>query len=426
MKASSKNLLSCIYKFRIFFFILILFNNVDAICQSNNSHSLEYYIEAGLKNSPVLIDLNNQIASRSIDSNLILSNFKPQVNVLSQAIYAPTFKNGGYDEAITNGGIYSGILSVNQPIFIKSFKSIQFQEIGIAVKSISNSILYNCIELKKKITEQYLNTFAIQSQIKFNQSLISLLIDERSIIKQLVEKGVYLQTDYLNISTGITAQKILIKQLNNSFYNELVNLNSLCGIEDTSIVELVKVELPSFIENNLALRPAYLQFSIDSLSNYQNKLKLGLNYRPRINLYADAGFNAITPENIPNRLGTSIGFNLIVPIYDGNKKKLQIDKINYEEDSRINFRNFYVKQHSSEYYRLSRQLVFTQEIISDIKSQIAEQENIINLYKSEIEKGLVRFMDFMTILSNYALAKNNLTITEANQQQIINMMNYIK
>ena len=66
------------------------------------------------------------------------------------------------------------------------------------------------------------------------------------------------------------------------------------------------------------------------------------------------------------------------------------------------------------------------DLISDLKNQLAELEKLIELYKAEIEKGLIRFMDFTTVVNNYAATKNNYTQAQINRLQIINQMNYLK
>ena len=76
----------------------ILFQEVPA-----QTHSLDYYLGQGLKNSPLLKDYANQVQSGRIDSLLVLGGYKPQVGITSQVLIAPVGNHFGYDEAITNG-----------------------------------------------------------------------------------------------------------------------------------------------------------------------------------------------------------------------------------------------------------------------------------------------------------------------------------
>ena len=64
--------------------------------------------------------------------------------------------------------------------------------------------------------------------------------------------------------------------------------------------------------------------------------------------------------------------------------------------------------------------------MNEISNQLSEQEKLIDLYQIELEKGLVRFLDYLTVLNNYTATKNTFLITEMNRLQIINQLNYLK
>ena len=172
--------------------------------------------------------------------------------------------------------------------------------------------------------------------------------------------------------------------------------------------------------------PAMMKFRIDSLKNINSRHLIDLNYRPKLNVVADAGFLAFSPENIPHNFGTSFGLNFALPIYDGKQRKLLHDKTLLTENSRMNYRHFYFSQYRQRLNQLTEQLKLTDDLILGIRSQLSEQEKLIAIYKVEITRGLVRFIDFLATVNNYTLTKNNLTISEMNRLQIINQMNYLK
>jgi outer membrane protein TolC len=393
---------------------------------SPKAQTLNDYISTGLKNSPLLKDYTNQVRSGQVDSSLVSATFKPQVNLTSQVLLAPAAKNFGYDEAITNGGNFSGLVSANQSLFNKKIKSEQFKSILLANQSIQVSKKLSETELKKTITNQYLTAFANFSQIRFNETVLKLLENEFSTLKVLVQKGIYQQTDYLNLSTSIQSQKISIKQSFIQFKNELSTLNYICGINDTSTVELKYPDIA--LENKFDLNNSLqmMQFQVDSLKNTNQKALVDLNYRPQLSAFADAGFNAISPVDIPLRLGASVGLNFTMPLYDGKQRKDQYNKISIAEETRKYYKDFYKKQFSQQYIQLKEQLKLNDELVVEIKRQLTNQEQLIGLYKTEIEKGLVRFLDFLTIVNNYVSTKNNLTVAEMNRLQIMNQLNYLK
>ena len=117
-----------------------------------HARSLDFYLQKGLANSPLLKDFSNQLLSGKLDSLLIQASYKPQVNQVSQAMYAPAGKSIGYDEAITNGGNYSALINIVQPLFTKKKKVSQFSEVNLANKTIEANARFTETELKQGIT----------------------------------------------------------------------------------------------------------------------------------------------------------------------------------------------------------------------------------------------------------------------------------
>ena len=405
----------------LIFFVLFLASGILVQAQS-----LEFYIQKGLENSPLLKDFSNQLLSGKLDSLLTQASYKPQVNQVSQAMYAPTAKNFGYDAAITNGANYSAVVNVVQPLFNKKIKDNQFRDISLSNHAIVADTQITTSDLKQGITSQFLTAYADYTQIQFNQSTLNLLKNEQALLKSLADQGIYAQTDLMNLSISLTSQKIAIRQAFIQYRNSLAVLNFICGISDTSTVILTKPELTIRNQFNINNSPAMMKFKIDSLKNVNSKQLIDLNYRPQLSAFADAGFMAVLPQNIPHNFGTSFGLNFSIPIYDGKQRKLQYEKTSLVENSRLNYQTFYTAQYKQQINQLNEQLKLTDELILSVRNQLNEQEKLIALYKIEIEKGLVRFPDFLNTVNNYTQTKNSLTVSEMNRLQIINQMNYLK
>jgi outer membrane protein TolC len=408
---------------RLKIIVVLLLCSSGIFAQTKN---LDYYINLGLKNSPLLKDYGNQINSAGFDSSLVAASFKPQVNLTSNATYYPGGKNFGYDTAITNGGNYSALVGINQPLLNAKAKKTQFHSTLLNRQTLQLNSRISEIDLKKEITAEYLSAYSDYQQIQFTKSLLQLLQQEQAEVKQLVDKGVYLQTDYLNLSASIKAQDINISEGFIQFKNDLAALNLICGIVDTSGATLSAPDISLNNAFDVNSSPVMMQFKVDSLKNGNSKLLVDLNYRPKLNAFADAGFMSVNPENIPHNFGASIGLNFVLPIYDGNQRKLQYQKISLLENSRANYRDFYITQYTQQEIQLREKLRLTDELIGQINSQITDQQNLIELYKAEINKGLVRFLDFITVVNNYAATKNSLTQAEMNRLQLIIQLNYLK
>jgi outer membrane protein TolC len=195
---------------------------------------------------------------------------------------------------------------------------------------------------------------------------------------------------------------------------------------DTSSVSLVEPDLPLKNDFNIENSQQINQFRIDSLKNNSTKALIDMDYQPTLNAFADAGFNSINPKNISNNFGTSIGLNFSLPIYNGKQRKFQYSKIALAEKTRMSSRDFFVTQYDLQKNHLMEQLKFNEDIISGLRLQVKDQKKLIDLYRLEMNHGLVRFIDYLSLINNYSQAKINLNKTEAYRLQIINQLNHLK
>ncbi len=388
--------------------------------------SLDYYLTEGLKNNPMLNDYENQLRSGSIDSLLALCAYKPQVNLTSQALISPAGSKFGYDEAITNGGNYAAVVGVKQSLFNQKVQSAQLENIRLLKQSLGLNKIITQTDLKKSITLQYITAYAGYDLLLFNRKVSLMLAGQMEGVKYLVEAGIYQQTDLMNLAVSGKAQQISCKQQFIQYKNDVALLNLLCGIIDTTSVELARPDLELTHPFDIQQSPVVLQSGVDSLKNLNALNLLDLNYLPKLEAFADAGFMAITPLTIPHHFGASLGLNLSVPVYDGRQRELQYSKIKIAETSRTLYLGFYTSQYRQQYRQLYEQLRLTDDLINDISAQILQQKELIEVYKAEIEKGLVRFTDFLAVVNNYTNTRSSLAIAGMNRMQLINQLNFLK
>jgi len=403
--------------------LVLLLSLLSIVC---NGQTLEDYLAKGLKNSPFLKDYSTRLQSQAIDSLKVLAGFKPQIGVAADLMYPPAIGRFAYDSAITNGGYYAALLRVDQPLFFKKIAQIHLQSVFIQKLTTENNLKITETDLKEAITAQYITAYADFSQVQFEKVILTMFKDQQMVLKLLVEQGIYQQTDYLNLTVNITSRSIFGKQAHRQYKNDLAILNLLCGIHDTTTVELKK---PDFLVRNsfdISTSPNMVQFKIDSLKNMNEQLLIDLDYRPRFAAFADAGINAVNPRRLPYNLGTSIGLSFTMPLYNGKQRQLEHKKVSLSENTRAQYRSYFENRYQQQKDLLFEQLILTDDLISDIKNQLTGLEKLITLYKIETNKGMVRWLDFLSVVNNYAQTRNELTQSEINRLQIINQLNYLK
>jgi outer membrane protein TolC len=151
---------------------------------------------------------------------------------------------------------------------------------------------------------------------------------------------------------------------------------------------------------------------------------IDFNYKPKVNLYADAGYNSTLAYQAYKNFGTGFGVNVTVPIYDGKQKKLQYSKISIAEKTRREYKDFFTAQYSQQVAQLLQQLKATGELIEEINHQIKYAEGLINVNIKLLETCDAKIADLVIAVNNYMMAKNLLTQNNTSRLQIINQVNY--
>jgi len=385
---------------------------------------MDYYINKGVGNSPLLKDYNNQKLSNLIDSMRLLAGYKPQVNGVGTFTYAPTIKGWGYDGAITNGTNFSPLVVATQKLVSKENLSNQTEAIRLLNESIAVSGKISEQDLKRSITAQYISAYGNWQQYQFNQEVLKLLKKEEAILKQLTEKSVYRQTDYLSFLVTMQQQELTITQYRIQYKNELAALNYLCGIKDTSYTTIAAPALQVEVLPDAESSVFYQQFNIDSLKIKNNITQIDFNYKPKVNLYADGGYLSSFAEQAYKNFGVSAGVTVTVPIYDGKQKKMQYNKLSIAEQTRQTYRDYFKTQYQQQIAQLFQQLNAVQEIINQANGQFKYIEALIDANRKLLETGDVHMPDYILAIGNYLNAKNIITQNNINKYQIINQINY--
>ena len=391
---------------------------------SAQSNQLQYYIDNALHNSPLLKDYQNQVQLNKYDSLLIQASFKPQVTGSSINSYAPSIKGWGYDAAITNGGGFATLVGVNKSIPNKKNLAAQFENIGLQNQSIANTSQITEQDLKRTIIAQYITADGSLQQLNVNKEISNLLYREEAILKKLTQSNVYKQADYLAFLVTLQQQDLLVKQLAIQYNNDLGTLKYLSGITDTATVLLQNPDINLKPLPGITQSVFFKQFEIDSLKLSNNKRLVDINYRPKVNLYADAGFNSTLTYSAYKNFGTSFGVSLIVPVYDGKQKQLQYSKIDIAEKTRVNYQSFFTSQYGQQIAQLTQQLSATDDLINDINNQLKYTQSLIDVNGKLLGTGEVRITDYIIALNNYINAKNLITQNNISRLQIINQLNY--
>ena len=412
--------------FRLFFRSLIVlwvlsFGGTVVMGQST---SLDFYVGQALENSPLLKDYRNQVQSGQLDSQLIKASYMPQVTGNSLNSYAPVVNGWGYDQAISNGGNFSALVGVNKLLVGRHHLETQYETVRLNNQGVNNTSKISEQDLKKSVTAQYITTYGDLQQLQFNREIYSLLEKEEVLLKDLAQKNVYRQTDYLAFLVTLKQEGLLLQQLDIQFRNDHGMLNYLCGIVDTTATPLedpaIKLQTLPDINESVFFR----QYHLDSLKLRNSQSLIDYNYKPKVNLFADAGYSSTLADQAYKNFGTSFGFSVVLPIYDGHQRRLQHSKLEIQERTRVGYKSFFTRQYNQQIAQLTQQLKATENLIGQINEQVRYSQTLIEVNGKLLGTGDAKIADYILALSNFLNAKNLLTQNNITRLQIINQINY--
>jgi hypothetical protein len=325
---------------------------------------------------------------------------------------------------ITNGQELSALVALNKQIYNKRNLNLGFANIQLQKDSMTNASKISEQDLKKAIIAQYITTFGDQLQLNFNNELINLLTREEVVLKKLTRNNVYKQVDYLSFLVTLQQQDLTRQQLQVQYKNDYGQLNYLAGLFDTTISPLDTPRLnviKKFYQDSSVF---FLKYKLDSLRLINNKSLINLGYRPKVGVFADAGYLSsfdITPYK---NFGTSFGINFTIPIYDGKQKKLQYTKLAIQERTRLKNKEFFQNQYYQQTAQLQQQLTAIENLVEPINRQIKYIETLIEANGKLLETGDIKMTDYVLTLNNYITAKNLVVQNMVSRYQVINQLNY--
>lgn len=406
--------------------ILSCFALLAASILSAQTRTLEYYIQESIKNSPLIKDYQLQKTSNGIDSLKVKGTFKPQVGLNGQVYYTPSYRGYGYDNAVTNGGNYQAQLAATQELIIRKSKRTQLEGLNIQNQYLDNTSKITELDLTKAVTDQYIIAFKDYTLIQSIQEALDLMTNEEEALKPLVQKGVYAQTDFLNIRMSKEAQLLNLRQSQLSYKNDLYTLNILCGLEDTMFQDLAKPSIDLALRVNTSSLLLLRQYHIDSLKFDNSRKMVDLNYQPKLSAFADAGVWSSYIPGIYRNFGAGVGLNFSMPLYDGKQRKYDYQKIALSSQISRNYEEFYRRQYQQQILQLGVQLKATDDLIAETNKQLQLSHDLIDMYKAELNRGLVRVTDLILTMNNYINFKTSITQANMSRLQIINQLNYFK
>ena len=386
----------------LFIIILSLFSNIPVISQTTN---LNYYIERATKINQTISENQKLLTTYNTRKELINSSLgKPKIFSTVNYLFAPTFGEYGYDSSITNGGLYSALVNLELPLFTGATSRAKMEEIINDRNSYKNNIIVAQHEINKDVTEQYIKAYQDYEQISTADETLRILDLQREVINAMINRGIGRLSDLKLLDVEYQTQIINKSQLENTFEKDLMDLNLMSGIPDTSIVMLEKPDIKLSVDKNY--KSYFLQsYLLDSLRLVTEKNINESNYNPQISFFVNGGLNAVSYSEIWKKVGLSTGINMTFSIYDGNQKDMNNYLIDIRGQNIFSQKKYFLNQNEIRKKNILKELSKLQELLTQQEKQLDNYQSLLGIYREQFLSGEVSLMDYINVLKNYVTFK---------------------
>jgi outer membrane protein TolC len=404
---------------------------------------LDYFLQQAYTNSPLL--QTNQIRSEAnkLEAERIIAALKKpsvsaEINYMLSPVYSTDDGNSGfkinpsknvsnyygYDLSATNGGLYHGVFMLEQPLFNGERIRVASEQMSIGNQVLDNNNQVTKHQLQRLITQQYIVCLQDVEEQKAIQGIIDIISEQIKTTEKLAASGLMQQSDYKLLHIESEQHENLLNTSIGNYKTHLLSLYSLCGINDTVIIDLPPVHL-SLNENQNNYSSGFTkQYQLDSIGLAVSKKYFDTKYKPLISFYSSAGLNAVYAPTAYQRLGWMAGIRLTKTFFDGGQKELNTKRTALlQQETSLNTA-FFEKQNASRKASLRQQVNSLESQMQSVIKQIGEYDDLLNYYKKQIISGQISVINYITVLRSKANLQLNLATLKTNQEISINEYNY--
>jgi outer membrane protein TolC len=418
--------------------ILILFSVFTFAAKAQNDFT--YYITAAKQNSPLINDNKNQSQANQLEIERLKAFYtKPQIGITANYLFSPIISTDnnktsfqpnaegatnyyGYDLAYSNGGQYSVMVNVTQPLFNGQRYKTASEQLNVTSQINENNAKLSEHDIEKIVGDQYILCLQDNKQIAYAEEMVKLLTDQKDVLKKLVENSIYKQSDLTLLNIELQNFLAQLTTFKANYRRDLMDLNIICGINDTTLVQLEKSDLK--LNNDIDNSNFLEKYRLDSLNLIAQQKAFELKYKPQLNLFGNTGLNAVYAPTIPNRFGVAVGLSFTYNFFDGNQKAINRNKTLVLEKSVSFYKDNFITQNSIRKSKILTELQSYTDRIAIAEQQLKDYDLLLNSYKNEILSGQLSIINYTMVLKNMATVQRDYTLLFSQQQSLINTYNY--
>lgn len=430
---------------------------------------MEDYLDAARRNSPLIKEYAGQkeiAASERQRLKAVYTRSKAEVN--GDLLFVPivsldggkvAFKWNahdavdyyGYDLGESSGYLHGGVTWV-KPLLGGGLYKVAEEQTDLDGEMASNGIRLEEHSLERLVTEHYLLCLLDKAQISFTDSVSRVLERQVEAVGRLVSNGLASRSDLRLLDVEKEANNEAKVSSLQSYQSHFVDLNLICGVEvsegdvaslvgehsrttgsataenrSLSLSKCTDLFLPNVeIEMNLVKNPSgFLEkYRLDSLNIEVGMRSFNTQYKPRLDLFMNAGLQTAGTPDWYRHFGYSAGLTFRWAFSDGGQKR-QMERQTWLKQNTIrNYKDNFEYQRRMRLNQCLSELARNSDRKQILENQLNEYDEILSEYSKKLQVGLVSVLDYLMIFRNKINVERDLLVLDTNRKLVITAYNY--
>jgi outer membrane protein TolC len=414
-----------------------------SVCKTYGQKQLSDFIDQAVQHSPFLKTNTIQAEANQLDAKKAIAALKkPVIGTAFSYSLAPVYANDpsnsgfklnpektitdyyGYDLAITNGGLFRGLVTFDQPLFNKERIDAVSEQLILQNKILDNNSAISQHELEKLVTDQYIICLQDLHQEEAVRNILKIIEQQINITQKLSANGLAKQGDYKLLEIELQQQRSGIQSIKNNYKVHLLELYSICGMSDSTVVALLPANIYVTAANNGSSSGFIRQYQLDSSSLSASRKLFDMQYKPLVSLYSSAGLNTVYLPDIYKRLGWQAGIRFTQKFFDGHQRRINDERTKLLQQTTAINSDFFNKKNESRKHALLQLIRSIDEQVQSVQQQIGGYESLLSYYRKQVASGESSVIDYITILRSSASLQLNCVALQTNRLLAVNSYNY--
>jgi outer membrane protein TolC len=398
--------------------------------------ALDYFIDSADRNSPALKEYYNLQSTSKLEYKLNRAeNAAFQVSLTGNYLFVPYFNNKGglvttnpspqaygYDINLFDGGLYSAQINVERNLFNGNLLNTLDTHTRVQSDIYQYSAFLERHNIKKQVTDQYLSALQSLRLTHLTNQIVANLEQQQKLLAEMVEKGFVNSRDYLLLQIEIKGQRMDLQKQQQEYKSNLLQLYAMCGIQDTSLVDLEPVALT--VSGPAAGSHFTEKYNLDSLMVVNDQALFDSKYQPQLQAFFNTGLNAVELENISHRFGMSAGLNLSLALFDGNQRNIVRQQNLLSRRTISEHKQYSELEISTQRKNSLARLRTLENNMTNLGEQIQDYNKVLQISANQLQHGNISMIDYLTLLRNSIELQKNQIETEISYQQEVNNYEY--